>query len=269
VTFFRCLPLLLALVSLVRAVETPAAVGPNGEKRSEWHGFARFDFVVAGRPGLLVAPKVVAPGHPWIWRTEFFEHQPQVDLALLERGWHLAYMDAKDMYGGPKAMSLFGQFYARLVGAYDLSPRVVLEGFSRGGLYAFNFAAIHPNRVAGLYLDAPVLDIRSWPGRNRESKEWPEALAAYGVTEATLASLKGNPIDRIPLVAGGRVPIIVVVGEADTVVPVAENTAILEARYRELGGLIQVIRKPGVDHHPHSLKDPTPIVNFLLQNAKF
>jgi pimeloyl-ACP methyl ester carboxylesterase len=269
VTIFRCLTLLLALLGFARAAEVTPAVGPNGEKRSDWHGYPRFDFVVAERACLVVAPKTPAPGHPWIWRTEFFGHEPQVDLALLERGWHVAYMDAKDMYGGSKAMALFGQFYARLVGAYDLSPRVVLEGFSRGALYAFNFAAIHPNRVAALYLDAPVLDLRSWPGRNRQSKEWPEALAAYGVTEATLASLKGNPIDRIPLVAGGRIPIVVVVGEADTVVPVAENTAILEKRYRELGGTISVIRKPGVDHHPHSLTDPAPIVNFLLQNAKF
>lgn len=265
----RWVYVLLAVLSLARGAEGPAPVGPNGEKRSEWHGFARFDFAVADRPCIVVAPKTPAPGFPWIWRTEFFGHEPQVDLALLERGWHLAYMDAKDMYGAPKAMALFGQFYARLVGAYDLSPRVVLEGFSRGGLYAFNFAAIHPNRVAALYLDAPVLDLRSWPGGNRNSKEWPEALAAYGVTEETLASLKGNPIDRIAAVARGRIPIVVVVGDADTVVPVAENTALLEKRYRELGGTIEVIHKPGVDHHPHSLADPTPIVNFLLQNAKF
>ena len=42
--------------------------------------------------------------------------------------------------------------------AHSLGCRVVLEGFSRGGLYAFNFAATHPTRVAALYLDAPVLD---------------------------------------------------------------------------------------------------------------
>ena len=58
-------------------------------------------------------------------------------------------------------------------------------------------------------------------------------------------------------------------GEADTTVPFAENTAILEKRYRELGATIEVILKPGVDHHPHSLKEPAPIVNFLLKNAKF
>lgn len=237
-------------------------------QQSQWNGYVRLDLMVAGRPCLLVRPKAPAAGNPWIWRTEFFEHEPQADLALLARGWHVAYMDAKNMYGGPQAMALFIQFYAHLVTHFGLASRVVLEGFSRGGLYAFNFAAVHPNRVASLYLDAPALDIRSWPGRNRDSKEWKECLAAYNLTEESLVAFRGNPLDRVALVARGGVPIIVVCGDADTTVPYAENTAILEKRYRELGGTIEVILKPGGEHHPHSLKDPTPIVNFLLQHAR-
>src|SRR5204862_1562894 len=102
------------------------------------------------------------------------------DLALLAHGWHVAYLNAKDMYGGPRAMSLFDAFYTHVVAQHGLAKRAVLEGFSRGGLYAFNFAAAHPERVAALYLDAPVLDIQSWPGKNRASKEWRDCLANYG-----------------------------------------------------------------------------------------
>ena len=265
-------PLLIFVLGLGLAVG-PAAVaavtGPTTVTRSTWEGFERLDFTVAGRPCLLVLPKQPAAGRPWIWRTEFFGHEPQTDVALLGRGWHVAYMDAKNMYGGPKAMALFGDFYAHVVVNYQLSARVVLEGFSRGGLYAVNFAATHPTRVAALYLDAPVLDIRSWPGRKRESKEWAECLEAYGLTEALLEKFRGNPLDRIPALMLGRIPIIAVCGEADKVVPFAENTALLDQRYRAQGGVIEVILKPGVDHHPHSLKDPTPIVDFLLKHAKF
>ena len=236
---------------------------------SQWNGFTRVDFVLAGRPCLLVFPHQAAEGKPWIWRTEFFGHEPQTDLALLARGWHVAYMDARDLYGSPKAMALFGEFYPHVVVRFGLAQRVVLEGFSRGGLYAFNFAVAHPTRVAALYLDAPVLDIRSWPGRNRASKEWTQCLEVYGLTEQSLANFRGNPLDRILTVAKAKVPIIAVCGDADKTVPFAENTAILEQRYREAGGTINVILKPGVDHHPHSLKDPTPIVDFLVQHAKF
>lgn len=249
---------------------TPAVpTSPAGPQVSKWRGFDRIDFTLASRPCVLVVPASPAPGKPWIWRTEFFDHEPQVDLELLRRGWHVAYMDAKNMYGGPKAMALFNEFYAHLVIHAGLARRMVLEGFSRGGLYAFNFAITHPTRVAALYLDAPVLDIRSWPGRNRESREWVECLEAYNLTEVTLTQFRGNPIDRVGTVAAGKVPIIVVCGDADTVVPFAENAGVLEKRYRELGGTIEVILKPGVGHHPHSLPDPTPIVTFLINHAKF
>ena len=262
--------LLAALSPGLPAAETVTAPPrATGIVRSQWNGFERLDFTVEGRACLLVLPASPAPARPWIWRTEFFGHEPQTDLALLARGWHVAYMDARNMYGGPKAMALFGSFYAHLIAHYQLSRRTVLEGFSRGGLYAVNFAATHPARVAALYLDAPVLDIRSWPGRNRAAKEWAECLEAYGLNEATLLKFRGNPLDRLVALAGGKIPVISVCGDADKVVPLEENTAIMERRYRELGGTIEVIRKPGVDHHPHSLKDPTPIVEFLVQHAKF
>jgi pimeloyl-ACP methyl ester carboxylesterase len=265
--------LTVAVAAGANAPQTPPAPTPPpasaGPVRSEWNGYERIDFTLASRPCILVVPKTPAPGRPWIWRAEFFGHEPQADLALLARGWHVAYMDAKDMYGSRQAMALFGEFYAHLVTYAGLSQRVVLEGFSRGGLYAFNFAASHPTRVAAMYLDAPVLDIRSWPGRDRTSKQWTECLEAYGLTEESVKNFKGNPVDRIPTIASARIPIIAVVGDADDVVPFAENTAILEKRYRELGGPIEVIHKPGAGHHPHSLPDPTPIVEFLVKNAKF
>ena len=57
-------------------------------------------------------------------------------------------------------------------------------------------------------------------------------------------------------------------GQVDTVVPVEENTDLLEKSYKSLGGSIKVIRKEGVGHHPHSLKDPRAIVSFVLDAWK-
>jgi lysophospholipase L1-like esterase len=59
-----------------------------------------------------------------------------------------------------------------------------------------------------------------------------------------------------------------VVGDADDVVPVAENTAIAEARYQAMGGTFEVIHKPEGGHHPHSLEDPQPIVDFITQHVQ-
>lgn len=261
--------LLLFLLSAGPGAAAAAAIDATPAlQQSQWNGYARVDFTVAGRPGLLVFPHQAAAGKPWIWRTEFFGHEPQADLALLAKGWHVAYLDAKNMYGSPAAIGHMGNFYAHVVVRFGLAQRVVLEGFSRGGLYAINFALAHPTRVAALYLDAPVLDIRSWPGKKRESKEWAQCLEAYGLNEATLAGYR-SPLDRVLTIARAGVPILSVCGDADQTVPYLENTAILEKKYRDAGGLIEVILKPGVDHHPHSLKDPAPIVDFLIKNAKF
>ena len=163
------------------------------------------------------------------------------------------------------------QFHAHVTKEFSLSQRAVLEGFSRGGLYAVNFAAAHPDKTAGLYLDAPVLDIRSWPGGKGASKGdancWAQALKLYGLTEETAAAFKGNPLDQLEPLAKAHIPIISVCGDADDVVPFAENTQLFAEKYRAAGGKIEVIVKPGVNHHPHSLKDPKPIVDFLLANA--
>ena len=78
---------------------------------------------------------------------------------------------------------------------------------------------------------------------------------------------KYNPIDVLEPLAKAGVALIHVVGDTDEAVPVEENTTVLEERYRKLGGLIQVIHKPGVGHHPHGLEDPAPVVNFVLEHA--
>ena len=50
--------------------------------------------------------------------------------------------------------------------------------------------------------------------------------------------------------------------------PVSENINLVETRYQALGGKIRVIRKPGGKHHPHSLPDPAPIVDFAVLAAE-
>ncbi|MBT5381113.1 MAG: alpha/beta hydrolase, partial [Opitutae bacterium] len=96
---------------------------------------------------------------------------------------------------------------------------------------------------------------------------WERCKQAYGLNEEEAAEFKGNPIDNLAPLAKAGIPLLHVVGEADTVVPVSENTNVIEKRYKKLGGKIQVIRKDGVGHHPHSLKDPKPIVDFILKAA--
>ena len=268
---------LLSLVMLASyCTGLPAAESLAASKAiittNDWHGFSQLKFFVAGRDCLLVLPGTAAKGKPWIWRTEFFGHEPQGDLLLLTNGWHVAYVNVQNLYGAPVALDHMDRFYEHLTGQFQLSVKVVLEGFSRGGLFALNWAARHPERVSSLYLDAPVCDFKSWPagwGKGKGSpKDWERCKQVYGLNDEQARAYRLNPVDNLAPLATAKVAILSVCGDADQVVPMLENTLLIKERYEKLGGEIKVITKPGVDHHPHSLRDPQPIVDFILAHFK-
>ena len=264
----------LALVPLGLVVLAMQAEGANPfpGKVSDFHGFQRYDFKQGGRGCVVVTPRDASEGTPWIWRARFFGHEPQTDIALLNQGYHVAYADVGGLFGSPQAVEIWDRFYDYLTTKHGFHPRPALEGMSRGGLIIFNWAKANPDKVSCIYGDAPVCDFKSWPGGKGIGKggggAWQACLKAYGLTEAQARTAKVNPIDGLEPLATARVPVLNVVGDADGVVPVSENTAVLEQRYAQLKGPIDVIHKPGIGHHPHSLKDPQPIVDFVLKNRR-
>jgi pimeloyl-ACP methyl ester carboxylesterase/lysophospholipase L1-like esterase len=262
---------LVRAVAVVALASAAASAVPFPGTQTNWFGWPRWDFEHDGRKCIVVAPTNEAPGRPWIWRARFWGHEPQTDLALLDLGFHVVHMDVAEMFGSPRAVAHWDRFHELLVKGHGFAPKAALEGMSRGGLYIYNWAAANPGKVTCIYADAPVLDVRSWPGGKGRGKgspqTWAMCLKEFGLTEETAPAFRGNPLDRLEPLARAGIPLLHVCGEADTVVPIEENTRILETRYRELGGKITVIAKPNCEHHPHSLKDPTRIVNFVLENT--
>lgn len=264
---------LMAISSVITFAQAPSAPAtPAAPAKPQWNGYEFQNFKVDGRDGLMVLPKTAAPGKPWIWRTEFFGIDPQADIALLGKGFHVAYVGVSGLFGAPVALDAMDKYYAHVVKTYGLNAKTVMEGFSRGGLYALNWGIRHPDRVACMYLDAPVCDFKSWPGgggRVRMSgRDWRDCLKAYNMTDAQARAYKGNPIDNLEPLAKAKIPIFCVCGDMhDWVVPIEANTLLLEKRYKELGGEVQVIREPKAGHRPHSLPDPTPIVDFVVKHT--
>lgn len=254
---------LLATAAVAHA-EPPAFPG----KHSDWNGYDRADFEVDGKKVIVVAPKKAASGRPWLWRGEFFGAFPNGDIALLGEGFHVAYLQDSNTFGAPSAMKHWDAFYAELTGKYELAKKVALLGMSRGGLYCYAWASANPEKVACVYGDAPVCDLKSWPGGKGKGKgsprDWELAKQVFGFKDdAEAVAWKGNPIDRLEPLAKARVPILHVYGDADEVVPADENTLVLAERYKALGGEITLMPKPGVGHHPHGLPDPAPVVAYI------
>jgi len=233
-----------------------------------FHGFSGYDFTFNGHNAKIITPRHTAPGHPWIWRARFWGHEPQTEIALLERGFHVVYCDVAELFGNDEAIRTWDAYYQMLIKA-GLAPKAAMEGMSRGGVYIYRWAVAYPNRVAAIYADAPVLDLKSWPGGKGKgsgsANDWAIFKQDFNLkTDEEALAFKGNPIDLTDQIAKAGFPILHVVGDVDEAVPIEENTTLFEQKIKAAGGNIRVIHKPLIGHHPHSLPDPQPIVDFIL-----
>ncbi|EMI52333.1 SGNH/GDSL hydrolase family protein [Rhodopirellula sallentina] len=253
--------------------ETTATTQSWPGSKTSWKGFDRFDFEIDGRSAFVVCPRVAAPGNPWVWRARFPSFHAEADRILLDRGFHVAHIDTRDMFGSDRAMQHWNAFYHFLTDR-DLHPKASLEGVSRGGLFVYHFASRWPERVACIYCDTPVCDIRSWPGGKGtgrgDSRSWQRCLDEHGLTEETVSLFDGNPIDNLAPIASAKIPILHIVSLNDEIVPPSENTFILAKRYRELGGKMDMMEvangteKSGGHHFPHP--DPLRVADFMERN---
>ncbi len=196
----------------------------------------------------------------WIWKTEFFYAFDQAERALFERGFARVYYCISNKYGSDRAVRLMHDFHKHIVKEYGLTEKAILFGFSRGGLYAFNYALYYPEFVEKVYLDAPVLDLKSWPPK--DSNEQAQMYEEYCLNADMLPLFKGNPVDNVEEFFRNGVPLLIVAGHADEVVPFAENSEKVIAFCKEKNIDLEYYVKPDCGHHPHSLEDVAPIVAF-------
>ncbi len=233
-----------------------------------FHGYPCYVFTYNGRSCRIAAPLKPAKDLPWIWRARFWGHEPQFDISMLERGFHIVYCDVAGYFGNFEAVAMWNKFYD-LTRKLKFEKKAILEGMSRGGLIIYNWATLNPDKVAAIYADAPVCDFRSWPGGKGKGigapTQYRACLNRYRIDDLKAESYKKMPIDLLKPLADANIPLMHVCGLSDKVVPYEENTAILAERYKEMGGKIEEIRKPGVGHHPHSLRNPYPITRFALR----
>lgn len=238
------------------------------EKFSEYNGYKRVDFEFEGKECILVFPKENKKNGKWLLKTEYFSAFQDFEFEMLARGYHLAYIANQTRWMVPEDVDRKAKFAKFLAEKYGLCEKCVPVGMSCGGLHAIYFASKYPEHVAAAYLDAPVTNLLSCPGHvGRQSENASllsqEFIDATGLTLTDLINYRNHPIDVAPNMAKNKIPVIIVSGDADTVVPFNENGKFFVDLYEREGAPIEVVIKPGGDHHPHGLTDNTPIVNFV------
>ncbi len=248
---------LLAILLASQGVLAAGGYGPFDGPQTTWHeGFDRYDFVmddatgaitsmtapageVAGfgvdtavkdgkRRCVVVVPKKAAPDCPWSWRGCYWNHEPQTEVELLRRGFHIAFV-APDSGKQGRAWDTWFTF---LTEKHGLAKKAAFIGMSKGGVNEFNWGVVNPDKVACIYADNCAL--------------YEEDFA------------------KIPELANHDVPILEIGGTEDSLLRL--NTLAVEQIYHQADGLIPVMIKEGTTHHPHSLLNPKPIADWIEQH---
>lgn len=233
--------------------------------KSEWNGYSRLDFTFMGQDAVLVSPKTPCKSKKWLFKTEYFGAFPAFELSMLERGYHVAHVKNKTRWCLPEDTDRQAAFCNFLNLEFGLAKTCMPVGMSCGGMQAVYLAAKYPTLVAALYLDAPVLNLLSCPcnvGRSEPGAMYEEFVRVTGKTISTLINDRTHPIDYVDKLIENKIPLALVCGEKDRIVPYLENGAVLAKKYRDSYVPFIEIVKPDCDHHPHGLNSQEDLINF-------
>lgn len=231
----------------------------------EWHGFKRLEFCFEGRNAILVCPEEPIEAKKWLYKTEYFEAFPTFEIEMLKRGYYVAHMANKSRLCPEEDTDMRSEFCEFLKRKFGLNEKCLPIGMSCGGMQAVYFAAKYPKLVAALYIDAPVLNLLSWPlGMGKSKNASPNEFERdIGITISQMLNYRKHPIDYKDVLLKSGIPIFMVCGDSDITVPYDENGKILSDYFRENNGNLTEIVKVGCDHHPHGLEDYTPLFEFV------
>lgn len=236
---------------------------------SEWNGYKRLDFEFSGREAILVFPKDGKDNRKWLLKTEYFGAFPELELAMLDRGYHLAYLKNRSRWGTDDDQSAKRDFAEYLHETYGICRRCICIGMSCGGFHAVCFASRYPSYVSMLYLDAPLLSFCAWSSECPDKEVWKrEQMEAYGFSsDAQMRVYNDQPVHRLPMLAENRIPIALVYGDADSIVDPSENACVLANYYKAYGAPMRVWIKHGCDHHPHGPQNISEVIEYIEKEA--
>lgn len=230
-------------------------------------------FRVKDRHAFLMEPKEAGTspqGKPWVFYGPTLapypdKHESWMHQQLLDAGIAVAGIDIGEAYGSPHSQKFFDALYDEMV-SRGYSTKPALLGRSRGGLWVSRFAIERPERVAAIAGIYPVFDYTTYPGVAR-------AAAVYGVSAEQLQDRQDelNPIKLSDRIAKADIPVYIIHGVDDKVVPIATNSEALRAVYASMGkeSRITVERIEGQGHNfwPGFFHSQN-LVDFLIREAK-
>ena len=218
-------------------------------KTDLWNGGRRTVFKFRGHEAWVVEPPPWAkklPSRRWTWTMQWASaFVPRTSVPrLLKSGWHHVTLMQFDERMTDEGIALSEAFQDFLVKELDFDPKANLIGLSWGGFFSVRYAAAHPERVDRIYLDAPLL---SFEGFKHDSGPWKGTEPAGGWRDDPRM-----PVNMAGALAKADIPILLLYGKSDTVVPPALNCERFAAAYKAAGGKnMKSTGRMNFAHHPH------------------
>ena len=277
----------IAALILSVAGATFAFAGPDADKiaakskvlsRDKMQGFERIKFEFEGCAAWVVEPSKPAQNSPWAWCMEWptaFQSRTGVK-ELLSAGYRWVTFNpaGRGVPAGNQNDDMVAKrnrFQKFLVAELDLEDRCCLVGMSWGGFYSVRYASIHPESVKAIYLDAPLLDFSTLS--SFKNKTWKSLMAYYPhVTKDYVGA--DDPLQpvspaRAEAIANAKIPVLLIYGAKDVIVPAESNCLRFADALEKAGGHLKLWRDNLRGHHPHGLEpgEGAVLVNFF-NNAK-
>ena len=246
---------------MTSAMTSPALCADWPGKKSVWNGADRYDFRIADRGAIMVVPEKPLKGNPWVWRPAFFDAFPSIDKELLQKGYHIAYLNVTDEWGRPQAIRAGKEFYDFAV-AHGLMDKVVMEGLSRGGFYSLQWAETYPELIGALILDNPLVDL---DGLKINPEWYADVLRKWNEDSIAAPEIRHNAVNNLTPLVEHRVPILLLSGGADSIVPFKKHGKIIKDTYERWNVPMKSIVRPHSGHHPHGLDNPTPAADYITR----
>ncbi len=231
-----------------------------------FYGFEMKRFEFDGMGAVVVFADESNRTDKWLLKTEYFGAFPELEVMMLKDGYNLAHVDNKTRCCFPSDTERQASFCKYLHEEFGFAEKCVPVGMSCGGMQAIYLAAKHPELVSVMYLDAPVVNFLSWPAGfgKSVSKDLSELQTKRNISLAELLVFREHPLDYICKL-DKSLPIILVSGDSDTLVPYDENGIYVYNYAKEHGMNIELHIKPGGDHHPHGLPENNKIIADFIK----
>ncbi|MCC6509252.1 MAG: prolyl oligopeptidase family serine peptidase [Pirellulaceae bacterium] len=242
----------VVVLTLFSATQSPGAEDERNQIAKELI-LPGESFLIEGCPSFILLPaeEKRQKSQPWIMYAPTLpglpdSHEKWMHEKFLAAGVAVAGIDIGEGYGSPRSQELMTALYAELTLKRGFAARPCLLGRSRGGLWVSSWAIANPDKVSGIAGIYPVFDLRTYPGLAK-------AAPAYGMTTEELESSlsQHNPISHVDVLAKAGVPVCIIHGDDDKVVPLKDNSAVFADRYTQagVGDAVNLIVANGQGHN--------------------